>query len=35
MDYFKFLDFRKNLKVGKSSIAKLYLTAALLRNALT
>ena len=33
--YFKFMDFKKNLKIGLSSIGKLYVVCALLRNVLT
>ena len=33
--YWKYLDFRRNLKIGLSAIGKHYLVAALLRNALT
>ena len=32
---FKFLDFKKNLKMGLSSIGKMYIVCALLRNAKT
>lgn len=35
VNYFKFLDFKKNLKIGMSSIGKMYTVCALLRNALT
>lgn len=35
INYFKFLDFKKNLKIGLSSIGKMYVVYALLRNALT
>ena len=35
VNYFKFLDFKKNLKIGLSSVDKLYVVAAILRNALT
>ncbi|CAB4016993.1 Hypothetical predicted protein, partial [Paramuricea clavata] len=35
INYFKFLDFKKNLKIGLSSIGKMYVVCALLRNALT
>ena len=35
MNYFKFLDFKKNLKIGMSSIGKLYLVSALLQTAIT
>ena len=34
-NYFKFIDFKKNLKVGLSSVGKMYVVSALLRNALT
>jgi hypothetical protein len=33
VNYFKFLDFKKNLKVGLSAVGKMYLTCALLQNA--
>ena len=32
-NYFAFLDFRKNLKVGLSAVGKMYITCALLHNA--
>lgn len=32
---FKFLDFKKNLKIELSSVGKLYVVSAILRNALT
>jgi hypothetical protein len=35
INYFKFLDFKKNLKIGLSQIGKMYIVGALLRNALT
>lgn len=35
INYFKFLDFKKNLKLGLSSIGKMYIVSALLQNALT
>ena len=35
LNYFKFLDFKKNLKIGLSSVGKTYVVCALLRNALT
>ena len=35
VEYFKFMDFKKNLKIGLNSIGKLYVVCALLRNALT
>ena len=34
-NYFKFLDFKKNLKIELSSVGKLYMVSAILRNALT
>jgi len=33
--YFKFIDLKKNLKIGLSSVGKMYVVCALLRNALT
>ena len=35
INYFKFVDFKKNLKIGLSSISKMYVVCAILRNALT
>lgn len=35
INYFKFLDFKKNFKVGLSSIGKMFIIYALLRNNLT
>ena len=35
VNYFKFMDFKKNLKVGLSQVGKMYIVAAVLRNALT
>lgn len=35
IQYFKFMDFKKNFKIGLSSIGKLYGVCALLRNGLT
>ena len=35
LNYFKFLDFKKNLKIVLSSVGKTYVVCALLRNALT
>lgn len=35
IQYFKFMDFKKNLKIGLSSVGKLYVVCALFRNALT
>ena len=36
INYFKLLDFKKNLKIGLSSIEKImYVVSALLQNALT
>jgi hypothetical protein len=34
-NYFKFVDFKKNLKIGLSAVGKFYVVSALLRNALT
>ena len=35
LNYFKFLDFKKNLKIGLSQVGKMYVVCALIRNALT
>ena len=35
INYFKFLDFKKDLKLNLSPIGKMYIVCALLRNALT
>ena len=35
INYFKFLDFKKNLKIGLSQVGKMYIVCAILRNALT
>ena len=35
VNYFKFTDFKKNLKIGLSSVGKIYTVFALLRNAMT
>ena len=35
VNYFKFMDFKKNLKIGLSSVGKMYIVSALLRNART
>ncbi len=35
VNYFKFVDFKKNLKIGLSTVGKFYVVSALLRNALT
>ena len=35
VNYFKFLDFKKNLRIGLSQVGKLYIVCAILRNALT
>lgn len=35
VNYFKFVDFKKNLKIGLSSVGKMYVTCALLQNART
>ena len=34
-NYFKFIDFKRNLKIGLSPIGKIYVVCTLLRNALT
>ena len=34
-NYFKFIDFKKNLIIGMSAVGKFYVVFALLRNALT
>lgn len=33
LEYFSFLDFKRNLKVGLSAVGKMYIVCALLRNA--
>ena len=35
INYFKFIDFKKNLKIGLSSVGIMYIVCAILRNALT
>ena len=35
VNYFKFMDFKKNLKISLSSVGKMYVVRAILRNALT
>lgn len=35
VNYFKFLDFKKNLKLGLSSVGKMYIVSAILQNSLT
>ena len=35
VNYFKFTDFKKDLKIGLSAVGKTYVVCALLRNALT
>ena len=35
INFFKFLDFKKNLKVGLSSVGKMYISCALIQNAHT
>ena len=35
INFFKYLDFKKNLKIGSSSVGKMYAVGALLRNAIT
>lgn len=34
VNYFKFLDFKKNLKISLSAVGKMYVVCAILRNAL-
>ena len=34
-NYFKFIDYKKNLKSGMSAVGKQYIVCALMRNALT
>ena len=35
LNYFKFVDFKKNFKIGLSAVGKMYIVCAVLRNALT
>lgn len=35
VNYFKFLDFEKNLKIGLSAVGKMYLSCAIIFNAHT
>ena len=35
INYFKFLDFKKNLRIGISHVGEIYIVCAILRNALT
>ena len=35
VEYFKFIDFKKNLKIQLSSVGKYYIVCAIFRNALT
>ena len=35
VNYFKFLDFKKNLKIGLSAVGKMYIDCALMQNAHT
>ena len=35
INFFRFLDYKKNLKIGLSSVGKMYLVFDLLRNAIT
>ena len=35
LNYFKFVDFKKNLKIGLSAVGKIYTVSALLRNTMT
>lgn len=34
ISYFKFLDFKKNLKLGLSSVGKMYIVSVIFRNGL-
>ena len=34
VNYFKFLDFKKNVKISLSAVGKMYIVCAILRNAL-
>ena len=34
-NFFKFLDFKKDLKIGSSPVGKMYIVCALLHNAMT
>lgn len=35
INYFKFLDFKKNLRIGLSQVGKMYIVCPIIRNALT
>ena len=35
VEYFKFVDFKKNLNISLSSVGKMYIVCAILRNVLT
>lgn len=35
VEYFKFMDYKKNLKIELSSVGKYYIVCAILRNAMT
>ena len=35
VNYFKFTDFKKNMKIGLRNVGKIYIVCALLQNALT
>ena len=35
INYLKFLDFKKNLRIGLSQVGEMYIVCAILRNALT
>lgn len=35
LNYFKFLDFKKNVKIGLTPVGKMFTVCAILRNALT
>ena len=34
-NYFKFIDYKKNLKIGMSAVRKQYIVSALFRNIIT
>ena len=35
INYFKFLDFKKDLKIGLSAVGKMYMSCAVIQNAYT
>ena len=35
INYFKLVDFKKNLKIGLSAVGKMYVVCAIIRNAMT